>query len=76
MKNFLFFILFSCSLFGSEPIQIESQEQANNIPYDNLKYGVPTFQDVIIIDRKGFAVGFSPKYKVPLWCAILLQQMK
>lgn len=66
-RTTLILLLFSLSLFASEPITIKAEADATNSPYDNLKLGVPTFQDVVIVDREGFAVGFSTKYKVPLW---------
>ena len=36
------------------------------IPYDNLEYGIPCQTDQII-NREGYALGFSNKYKQPLW---------
>ena len=34
--------------------------------FDNLEYGIPGKQDSII-NREGYAIGYSNKYKQPLW---------
>ncbi len=36
--------------------------------FDNLEYGIPGRQDTII-KREGYALGYSKKYKQPLWVA-------
>ena len=34
--------------------------------YDNLKLGIPAMTDVVI-DRRGYALGYSEKHEQPLW---------
>ncbi|MDR0931881.1 MAG: DNA/RNA non-specific endonuclease [Victivallales bacterium] len=48
------------------PILITSYADAENSPYDNLKLGVPAMADVVI-DRHGYALGYSERYEQPLW---------
>ncbi|MBS1370708.1 MAG: DNA/RNA non-specific endonuclease [Lentisphaeria bacterium] len=47
-------------------ISITSPEDAESSPYDNLKLGVPSMTDVVI-DRRGYALGYSEKHEQPLW---------
>ncbi len=54
------------SLFAA-PFPIFTPDDAELSPYDNLKLGVPSFDEVIVLDREGFAVGYSPHDQVPLW---------
>lgn len=39
--------------------------------FDNLEYGIPGKQDTII-NREGYAIGYSNKYKQPLWVSYTL----
>lgn len=39
--------------------------------YDNLKYGIPVDADRII-NREGYAIGYSYKHKQPLWVSYIL----
>ncbi len=47
-------------------IPIDSPEDAQSSPYDNLKLGIPAMTDVVI-DRRGYALGYSEKHEQPLW---------
>ena len=55
------------SLAPHPAIVIKSFADLANSPYDNLKMGVPSFQCDIIVDRVGYALGYSEKYEQPLW---------
>jgi len=52
-------------------VLIRSPEEAESSPYDNLKLGVPGMTDVVI-DRRGYALGYSEEFEQPLWVAYLL----
>ena len=39
---------------------------------DNLALGVPGSNGVQVVNRRGYALGFSPKHKQPLWVAYCL----
>ena len=45
---------------------------AQNFKYDNLTVGVPTYNCDTIVDRVGYALGYSEKYEQPLWVAYKL----
>lgn len=56
----------------SDPtILIKTPEEALNSPYDNLSIGVPGMTDVVL-DRRGYALGYSEQYEQPLWVAYTL----
>ncbi len=52
-------------------ILIRTPEDAAASPYDNLKLGVPGMTDVVL-DRRGYALGYSEKHEQPLWVAYRL----
>lgn len=52
-------------------ISIRTPEDALNSPYDNLSLGVPGMTDAVI-DRRGYALGYSEQYEQPLWVAYTL----
>ena len=41
--------------------------------FDNLEYGIPGKQDTII-NREGYAIGYSNKYKQPIWVSYNLTE--
>ena len=55
------------SLAPQPTIVIKSMADLAKSPFDNLKMGVPTFQCDVIVDRVGYALGYSEKYEQPLW---------
>ena len=48
-------------------ITIKNTADLSKTPYDNLSMGVPTFNCDVILDRMGYALGYSEKYEQPLW---------
>ena len=52
-------------------VLIRSPEEAAASPYDNLKLGVPGMADEVI-DRRGYALGYSEELEQPLWVAYRL----
>lgn len=52
-------------------VLIRSPEEAAASPYDNLKLGVPAMTDAVI-DRRGYAFGYSEEFEQPLWVAYRL----
>lgn len=75
----IYFFLF-CSGCVSAPLQkcgnayfIQDESDSRKSPYDNLQLGIPkTGSDLVVIDREGYAVGFSKKLKVPVWVCWVL----
>ena len=53
-------------------VTIKSPGDLKKSAYDNLKVGVPGFDCDVIIDRAGYALGYSEKYEQPLWVTYLL----
>lgn len=53
------------------PVPIRSPEEAESSPYDNLKLGVPGMADAVI-DRRGYAFGYSEEFEQPRWVAYRL----
>lgn len=66
LTNILCFSGFLILLSASEPVFIRNVEEAKSSPHDNLRVGVPFFADYVA-DRIGFCIGFSRKYRQPLW---------
>lgn len=52
-------------------ILIKTPDDAEKSPYGNLTLGVPGMTDVVI-DRRGYALGYSEKHEQPLWVAYRL----
>lgn len=48
-------------------ITIKKSADLSKTPYDNLAMGVPGYDCDIILDRMGYALGYSEKYEQPLW---------
>lgn len=48
-------------------VVIKNSGDLSKTPFDNLKMGVPSFKCDVIIDRIGYALGYSEKYEQPLW---------
>lgn len=48
-------------------VTIKNSGDLSQTPFDNLKMGVPSFKCDVIIDRVGYALGYSEKYEQPLW---------
>ena len=48
-------------------ITIRNAADLKKTPYDNLALGVPTFKCDVILDRMGYALGYSEQYEQPLW---------
>ena len=48
-------------------ITIKNSADLKKTPYDNLALGVPTFDCDVILDRVGYALGYSEQYEQPLW---------
>ena len=48
-------------------VTIKNSGDLSKTPFDNLKMGVPSFKCDVIIDRVGYALGYSEKYEQPLW---------
>ena len=48
-------------------IVIKNSGDLSKTPFDNLKMGVPTYKCDVIIDRVGYALGYSEKHEQPLW---------
>lgn len=59
-------------LAPTETYTIRNAEELRKSPYDNLKLGVPTFKCDVILDRQGYALGYSEKYEQPLWVSYKL----
>ena len=77
MKRFLTVLLLTAVLaLGAETVLIRSAEEAVSSPHDNLRWGVPMLSDdITVIDREGFAVGFSRKHRIPMWvCYVLTRE--
>ena len=53
-------------------IVIRNADDLAKSKYDNLTLGVPTFACDVIIDRAGYALGYSEKYEQPLWVSYKL----
>ena len=53
-------------------VTIKNRTDLEKTPYDNLALGVPCFDCDIILDRKGYALGYSEKYEQPLWVSYKL----
>ena len=49
-----------------------SQLFADTAIPDNIALGVPGSNGVQVVNRRGYALGFSPKHKQPLWVAYRL----
>ena len=60
------------SLALQPTIVIKNSGDLSKTPFDNLKMGVPTYKCDIIIDRVGYALGYSEKYEQPLWVSYKL----
>ncbi len=52
-------------------ITVSSPLDAAASPYDNLRLGVPKMTDVVL-DRRGYALGYSEQHEQPLWVAYTL----
>ena len=64
MKRFLFSVLLLViSAYGSDHYLIFLE---GNRSHDNLELGIPNHADQII-DREGYALGFSQKWRQPQW---------
>ena len=61
-------------LFGNadSAIIIKTPEDVLRSPCDNLKMGVPSWSCDIILDREGYALGYSERYEQPLWVSYKL----
>ncbi|WP_294505142.1 DNA/RNA non-specific endonuclease [uncultured Victivallis sp.] len=70
-RAWLYFTRDRLLMVSDRTIRIGSEEEAQNSPYDNLKYGVPAMTDSVL-DRRGYALGYSEKYEQPLWVAYRL----
>ena len=53
-------------------ITIKNASDAADSPYDNLTLGVPGGPCDVILDRCGYAIGYSNKYVQPLWVSYKL----
>ena len=53
-------------------IIIKNHADWSKNPYDNLFYGVPTYKCDVIVDRIGYALGYSEKHEQPLWVSYKL----
>ena len=72
MKQFLFFMAFALllSLFGGEIKKSGTEKNESSLP-ENLVFGIPSESD-LILNRKGFALGYSKKYRQALWVSYIL----
>ena len=76
----LVFFFVICSGCVSAPLQkcgdsyfIQDESDIRKSPYDNLKLRIPKIDsDLVVIDREGYAVGYSKKLKVPVWVCWVL----
>jgi len=61
-------------LFGNadSAVVVKTAEAALHSPFDNLKMGVPSWNCDIILDREGYALGYSKHYQQPLWVSYKL----
>ena len=48
-------------------VVIKSPADLHKSSYDNLKLGVPSYDCTIIVDRPGYALGYSEEHEQPLW---------
>ena len=48
-------------------IIIKSPADLHKTAYDNLKIGVPSYDCTIIVDRPGYALGYSEEHEQALW---------
>jgi endonuclease G len=57
-----------------EPTVFSSAESAEKIDFSkrNLLYGIPLERGIVLIDREGFALGYSHEVRQPLWVGYLL----
>ncbi|MBE6402203.1 MAG: DNA/RNA non-specific endonuclease [Lentisphaerae bacterium] len=55
------------SLAPNPTITIKNTADLAKTPYDNLALGAPGYNCDVIIDRMGYALGYSEKYEQPLW---------
>ena len=62
----------SSTLAPKPTITIKRPADLKKTPYDNLTLGVPGYNCDIILDRMGYALGYSEKYEQPLWVAYKL----
>lgn len=53
-------------------VTIKSEKDLRLTAYDNLALGVPSYNCDIIIDRPGFALGYSERYEQALWVSYKL----
>ena len=51
---------------------IKNQDDAAASSYDNLSLGVPSWECDVILDRVGYALGYSERYEQPLWVSYKL----
>lgn len=65
-RAWLYFTKDRLLLTSDRTISIDSPEDAQSSPYDNLKLGIPAMADSVL-DRRGYALGYSEKHEQPLW---------
>ncbi len=53
-------------------ITIHAPKDLAGDAYDNLSVGVPGWNCDVILDRQGYALGYSEKYEQPLWVSYRL----
>ena len=72
MKRFFLFIIFALllSLPGEEIKKSAEEKDYSSLP-ENLIFGVPAESD-LILNRKGFSLGYSKKYRQALWVSYIL----
>ena len=62
----------SDTLTPQATITIKKPADLKTTPYDNLTFGVPGYNCDVILDRMGYALGYSEKYEQPLWVSYKL----
>lgn len=55
------------SIAPSPTITIKNIYDWQKTPYDNLTVGIPSMDCDVILDRLGYALGYSETYEQPLW---------
>ena len=64
-------MLFVLVVGATGAVAFAGADQQDTRP-DNLELGVPGTNGVQVVNRRGYALGFSPKHKQPLWVAYCL----
>lgn len=74
MRKWIFaFLLIPLLLFAScRSTEKESEELPLPLDYPHLVYGLPSVEDTIL-PRRGFALGYSNKYRQALWVCYVLR---